>query len=82
MGGQLGYWGLWIDASFEFGVCSPSCSTYAGYQMLSGSPEFRIAGLEVWAAEGPFNPDENNSTVNSVGDYLKKVSTFFIILRK
>lgn len=74
MGGQLGYWGLWIDASFEFGNCSPSCSTYAGYKMLSGSPVFTIAGLEVWCAEGIYNlSDENGSTVNSVTDYLNKV---------
>lgn len=72
MGGQLGYWGLWLDASFEFGTCSPSCSTYSGYQMLSGSPEFRIAGLEVWSAEGMYNlNDENGSTVNSMSDCMK-----------
>lgn len=69
MGGQLGYWGLWIDASFEFGSCSPSCSTYSGYQMLSGSPEFRIVGLEVWSAEGMYNlNDENGSIVDSISE--------------
>lgn len=78
MGGQLGYWGLWIDASFEFGSCSPSCSTFAGYKMLSGSPEFSIAGIEVWSAEGAYNLDENGSTVDSVTDYVKKVNNYVL----
>lgn len=72
MGGQLGYWGLWIDASFEFGSCSPSCSTYAGYSMLSGSPTFTIAGLEVWCAEG--NVQEENGSIEDSSN--EKVITF------
>ncbi len=72
MGGQLDYWGLWIDAGFEFGSCSPTCSTYAGYKMLSGSPEFGIAGVEVWCAEGIYGTDENEGAANSVIQFLKK----------
>ena len=65
MGGQPDYWGLWIDGSFEFGSCSPSCSTYGDYKMLSGSPTFAINQLEVWCAEKNPNDVEDGNDDDS-----------------
>jgi len=53
MGGQLDYYGLWIDYSFAGGhsKAKPKCTTY-GSPQLSHDPEFSVEGLEVWAV-GP-----------------------------
>ncbi|WAR12882.1 MEAK7-like protein, partial [Mya arenaria] len=52
-GGQLNYFGMWIDYSFNSGhsKAKPKCTTY-GSPQLSGSPEFVVDHLEVWAV-GP-----------------------------
>lgn len=50
MGGQPGYYGLFLDADFGTGHshAEPSCTTYNSPQ-LSKSKEFTIARVEVWA---------------------------------
>lgn len=47
MGGQLNYFGLWIDSDYGVGKCSPSCTTYDS-PMLSSTESFEIAAIEVW----------------------------------
>jgi hypothetical protein len=47
MGGTLEYFGLWLDAEFGSGKCSPTCTTYSSPQ-LSAHQEFTIDHLEVW----------------------------------
>ncbi|CAG7787055.1 unnamed protein product [Allacma fusca] len=47
MGGKLEYFGLWVDAEFGKGKCSPSCTTFTCPQ-LSKNQEFNIQALEVW----------------------------------
>lgn len=53
LGGQLNYFGLWIDFTFNNGHSKavPKCTTY-GSPQLSGSPEFVVDSIEVWAV-GP-----------------------------
>ena len=53
MGGQLNYFGLWIDYTFNKGhsKAEPKCTTY-GSPQLSCSPEFVVDSLEVWGV-GP-----------------------------
>lgn len=48
MGGQFGYWGLWIDSDYGVGECSESCTTFRGYMQLSPNKKFKIKNLEVW----------------------------------
>lgn len=53
LGGQLNYFGLWIDYTFNSGHSKavPKCTTY-GSPQLSGSQEFVVDHIEVWAV-GP-----------------------------
>ena len=53
MGGQLGYFGFYIDASFNVGhsKAEPLCSTFASPQ-LSASAHFSVETLDVWGV-GP-----------------------------
>ena len=53
LGGQLDYFGLWIDNSFNHGHSKavPKCTTY-GSPQLSGQTQFEVEALEVWAV-GP-----------------------------
>ncbi|KAJ1913702.1 hypothetical protein IWQ60_009107 [Tieghemiomyces parasiticus] len=65
MGGQLGYFGLWINADFETG-CSqagPACSTY-GSPRLSHEEYFRIESIEVWQVRrSPTDSDDEDGAV-------------------
>jgi len=59
MGGQFGYWGLWIDSEYGIGKSSPSCSTFNNYSMLSANKDFTIDSLEIWCVkEKPKLDDE------------------------
>ena len=60
MGGQLEYFGLWIDSDYGKGKCSPSCSTF-NCRQLSSQPEFKIERLEVWAVGPEPVKDEDES---------------------
>jgi len=46
MGGQLDYFGLWIDSEFGTVITSPTCSTYHSAQL--GQLEGKISKLEVF----------------------------------
>ncbi|XP_061399374.1 MTOR-associated protein MEAK7 [Musca vetustissima] len=48
MGGQFGYWGLWLDCEYGIGQSSESCTTFKEYNQLSKRKDFRIRNLEVW----------------------------------
>ncbi|KAL5022138.1 hypothetical protein ScPMuIL_001293 [Solemya velum] len=60
MGGQLDYFGLWIDQSFNIGhsKAQPKCTTY-GSPQLSAKPEFQVDIVEVWGVGK--NPQEVDS---------------------
>lgn len=64
MGGQHGFWGLWIDSEYGKGQTSPSCTTYQGYQQMSHSKEFSYRHLEVWGlGQPPPTPQEKGERV-------------------
>ncbi|XP_042527404.1 MTOR-associated protein MEAK7 isoform X1 [Dipodomys spectabilis] len=54
MGGQHGYFGLWIDSDFGKGhsKARPACTTY-GSPQLSAKEDFLFEAMEVWAVEEP-----------------------------
>lgn len=57
MGGQHGYFGLWLDCDFGHGHsrARPRCTTY-GSPQLSGEEDFKLDTLEVWGVGKP--PEE------------------------
>jgi hypothetical protein len=66
MGGQLGAFGLWLDAMLERGHSRPN-ATYACASLLpaggdSGAQEFGVADVEVWAMLTP-EEDEGPSSL-------------------
>ena len=46
MGGQLEFFGLWLDAEYGQGRCAPSCTSYQSPQ-LSKEEHFKYEHLEV-----------------------------------
>lgn len=71
-GGQLRYFGLWIDASFEFGQCKaePLSTTYNSPRMNKNpSGKFKVAHIEVWGLLRPVidplieDPRDNKKSV-------------------
>ena len=58
LGGQLGYFGLWIDYTFNSGHSKaiPKCTTY-GSPQLSAKSEFEVDRIEVWAVGPEKKPD-------------------------
>ncbi|XP_065139543.1 MTOR-associated protein MEAK7 [Paramisgurnus dabryanus] len=63
MGGQHGYFGLWLDCDFGHGHsrARPSCTTY-GSPQLSGDEDFKLDALEVWGVGQP--PEEQDQDEN------------------
>lgn len=61
MGGQIGYFGLWVSADFGCGSSKarPTCSTF-GSPCLSSTEEFTIDILEVWGIGRPRLPDDSD----------------------
>ncbi|XP_034391742.1 MTOR-associated protein MEAK7 isoform X2 [Cyclopterus lumpus] len=59
MGGQHGYFGLWLDSDFGRGHsrARPKCTTY-GSPHLSGEEDFTLDSVEVWAVGKPPEPEE------------------------
>lgn len=59
MGGQHGYFGLWLDSDFGKGHsrARPKCTTY-GSPQLSGEEDFTLDSMEVWAVGKPPKPEE------------------------
>ena len=58
MGGQLEYFGFWIDNEFGIVTTSPSCSTYHSPQL--GETEGKIRSLEVFGV-GELKIDEDEA---------------------
>lgn len=59
IGGQFGYWGLWLDSEYGLGECSETCTTYKNYIQLAGSKKFKIRNVEVWGVgDKPTKEDE------------------------
>ncbi|KAM3870064.1 1-phosphatidylinositol 4,5-bisphosphate phosphodiesterase gamma-2 [Diretmus argenteus] len=61
MGGQHGYFGLWLDCDFGRGhsraKAPAKCTTY-GSPQLSGDEDFTLESLEVWGVGKPPEPEE------------------------
>ncbi|XP_074532789.1 MTOR-associated protein MEAK7 [Halichoeres trimaculatus] len=59
MGGQHGYFGLWLDSDFGRGHsrARPKCTTY-GSPQLSREEDFTLDSMEVWAVGKPPEPEE------------------------
>ena len=58
MGGQLEFFGLWLDAEYGNGKCTPSCSSFATPQ-LSKKENFTYHHVEVWGAGDEPEDDED-----------------------
>lgn len=59
LGGQLDYFGIWIDSEYGKARCAPSCSSYHSPQ-LSEDEFFHYDHLEAWAVgEEPEDLDDN-----------------------
>ncbi|KAI4824109.1 hypothetical protein KUCAC02_012652 [Chaenocephalus aceratus] len=61
MGGQHGYFGLWLDSDFGRGHsrARPRCTTY-GSPQLSEEEDFRLDSVEVWAVGSPQSHRSHN----------------------
>ncbi|KAM6946212.1 MTOR-associated protein MEAK7 [Aplochiton taeniatus] len=61
MGGQHGYFGLWLDSDFGRGHsrAKPKCTTY-GSPQLSAEEEFTLDSMEVWGVGKPPEPDSDD----------------------
>lgn len=75
MGGQLNYFGFWLNGDFGSGHSrgQPSCTTY-GSPVLSAEEEFKLDRLEAW---GVGVPPENEAGVS-----LAKSVIFCLLLYK
>ena len=74
LGGQLDYFGLWIDNSFNHGHSKavPKCTTY-GSPQLSGQTQFEVEALEVWGV-GP----EKKNRLSYADDDDREVSKLMV----
>lgn len=74
MGGQFDYWGLWLDSEYGIGSSSESCTTFKGYQQLSGKKQFKIRNIEVWAVGDPklHQPDSDEEEIGGGRSILDK----------
>ncbi|XP_067000544.2 MTOR-associated protein MEAK7 isoform X2 [Anabrus simplex] len=67
MGGQIEYFGFWLDAEFGKGHSSETCTTYKNYKMLSSSKQFKVNHVEVWGV-GPEPKNDDEGVRKSVLD--------------
>uniref|UniRef100_T1HTY2 Endonuclease/exonuclease/phosphatase domain-containing protein n=1 Tax=Rhodnius prolixus TaxID=13249 RepID=T1HTY2_RHOPR len=51
MGGQIGFWGVWLDVNFGKGRCETFCSTFKNYHCPSKFSDFTFEILEAWAVD-------------------------------
>ncbi|XP_050431130.1 MTOR-associated protein MEAK7-like [Adelges cooleyi] len=72
MGGQMGYWGLWLDSEYGKGQCNVSCSTFADFSMPTKEKDFVISSLEVWCVKEKINDesDEKKRKKPTNTDYM------------
>lgn len=66
MGGQLDYFGFWLDQEYGSGYskAQPKCTTYKSPQ-LSAKPQFTVNTIEVWAV-GPVKESTDVVDVDEV----------------
>ncbi|XP_030646795.1 MTOR-associated protein MEAK7-like [Chanos chanos] len=69
MGGQHGYFGLWLDNDFGRGHsrARPRCTTY-GSPQLSADEDFTLDRLEVWGVGKPPEEQEQDENKKSILD--------------
>ncbi|XP_030282556.1 MTOR-associated protein MEAK7 isoform X1 [Sparus aurata] len=69
MGGQHGYFGLWLDSNFGCGHsrARPKCTTF-GSPQLSGEEDFTLDSMEVWAVGKPLEAEEEGEGKKSILD--------------
>uniref|UniRef100_A0A671KZA4 MTOR-associated protein MEAK7 n=1 Tax=Sinocyclocheilus anshuiensis TaxID=1608454 RepID=A0A671KZA4_9TELE len=69
MGGQHGYFGLWLDCDFGHGHsrARPLCTTY-GSPQLSGDEDFKLDTVEVWGVGQPPEEQEQDEKKKSILD--------------
>ena len=70
MGGQLEYFGLWLDAEYGNGKCAPSCSSFSAPK-LSKNENFIYHHMEVWGV-GEEPQDEDDIEDGAGGGALNK----------
>ena len=77
MGGQLEYFGMWLDSEYGKGHSKgkPTCTTFSSPQ-LSASEQFEIDELEAWGI-GPEPCDDSGD--DSVTTQASTCSTLFIL---
>lgn len=69
MGGQFGYWGLWLDSEYGIGESSESCTTFKGYFQMSATKKFTVRNVEVWGVgEKPVKEDDEEQPSRSILD--------------
>lgn len=80
MGGQLNYFGFWLNEDFGSGHSrgQPSCTTY-GSPVLSAEEEFKLDKLEAW---GVGAPPENELGKKSVLDTDIEAKAFLEVIGK
>ncbi|GAB6030576.1 hypothetical protein CHUAL_007438 [Chamberlinius hualienensis] len=74
MGGQLEYFGLWLDSEYGKGHCSKSCTTYHSPQ-LSSTEEFSFHDVEVWGLGNLPKPEGDESDLRPRKSVLDKVDS-------
>lgn len=76
MGGQLNYFGFWLDDDFGSGHSrgQPSCTTY-GSPQLSAEEEFKLDKLEVWGVGVPSENEVSSITHGSLNNKCKAKKT-------
>lgn len=70
-GGQVGYWSLFIDGSFEHGM-SHKGATYTNTGSLSADTKFEVDVVECWLTQQPEEDAAVSSTTGSVLDRFKE----------
>lgn len=86
MGGQHGYFGLWLDCDFGRGHsrARPRCTTY-GSPQLSGEEQFTVDTVEVWGVGQP--PEQQEQVRNQSYLYIntrectQNVTEIFLMFR-
>lgn len=84
MGGQHGYFGLWLDSDFGRGHsrARPKCTTY-GSPQLSGEEDFTLDSMEVWAVGKPPEPEgEEGEAKKSILDVDPEIQAMMEIAGK
>ena len=79
MGGQLEYFGFWLDREFDLGhskAGSKGCTTY-GSPQLGGQQDFGVDHLEVWGLGRKKRADGDEDEESEEEDSADAVSLVF-----